>query len=156
MINEKQSVYEVELEFDLKKFNTTFPLLRDFPYLHLSGSDVMLTHPLSFFESKEQVSYVLEMYGEFVQSIIRSLQSKELDGGREYNPLQIRHKNLRRKIYNPYIWNRSMKYKWLDFWDFFHICLQEFLSMFLPAFLALQQADLRDNYQEPVGKEQWK
>jgi hypothetical protein len=78
MINEKQSVYEVELEFDLKKFNTTFPLLRDFPYLHLSGSDVMLTHPLSFFESKEQVSYVLEMYGEFVQSIIRSLQSKEL------------------------------------------------------------------------------
>jgi len=78
MINEKQSVYEVELEFDLKKFNTTFPLFRDFPYLHLSGSDVMLTHPLSFFEGREQISYVLEMYGEFIQSIIRSLQSKEL------------------------------------------------------------------------------
>jgi hypothetical protein len=78
MINEKQSIYEVELEFDLKKFNTTFPLFRDFPYLHLSGSDVMLTHPLSFFEGREQVSYVLEMYGEFIQSVIRSLQSKEL------------------------------------------------------------------------------
>jgi hypothetical protein len=78
MINEKQSIYEVELEFDLKKFNTTFPLFRDFPYLHLSGSDVMLTHPLSFFEGREQISYVLEMYGEFIQSIIRSLQSKEL------------------------------------------------------------------------------
>ena len=42
MINEKQSVYEVELEFDLKKFNTTFRLFRDFPYLHLRVSDVML------------------------------------------------------------------------------------------------------------------
>ena len=78
MIDDKQSVYEVELEFNLKQFNSTFPLLRDFPYLHLSGSDVMLTHPLSFFESREQVSYVIEMNGDFVQSIIRSLQSKEL------------------------------------------------------------------------------
>lgn len=78
MINDKQSVYEVELEFNIKQFNDTFPLLREFPYLHLSGSNVMLTHPLSFFESREQVSYEIEMHGDFVQSIIRSLQSKEL------------------------------------------------------------------------------
>lgn len=78
MSNEKQSVYETELKFELKQFNTIFPLFRDFPYLHLSGSDVMLTHPLSFFESRERVTYVFDVDGEFIQSIIRGLQSKEL------------------------------------------------------------------------------
>lgn len=78
MINDKQSIFETELEFSLRKFSSTFPILQDFPYLHLSGSEVMLTHPLSFFESNENISFKLDEDNEFIRSIVRSLQAKEL------------------------------------------------------------------------------
>jgi hypothetical protein len=78
MSDGKKSILEVELDFNLNKFNSAFPVLQDYPYLHLSGSEVMLTHPLSFFELRENISYNLDSDNEFVGSIIRSLQAKEL------------------------------------------------------------------------------